>query len=100
MLRCIHKQSGESGESVLEKKLTEGYEGKDLQKRKILSLEWKSEGVTDDENGELMKLMEEVSLKELGEPQLQRSRLGLCAHPSNPKFGSALHCIYPERREP
>ena len=56
--------------------------------------------MTDDENGELMKLMEEVSLKELGEPQLQRSRLGLCAHPSNPKFGSALHCIYPERREP
>ena len=100
MLRCIYKLSGESVESVLEKKLKEGYEGKDLQKRKVLSLEWKSEGVTDDENGELMELMEEVSLKELGEPQLQRSRLGPCAHPSNPKFGSALPCIYPERREP
>jgi len=39
MLRCIYKQSGESVESVLEKKLKEGYEGKDLQKRKVLSLE-------------------------------------------------------------
>ena len=27
-----------------------GYGGKDLQKRKVLSLEWKSEGVMDDEN--------------------------------------------------
>jgi len=35
-----------------------GYGGKDLQKRKVLSLEWKSEG--DDESGELMELMEEV----------------------------------------
>jgi len=37
-----------------------GYGGKDLQKRKVLSLEWKSEGVMD---GELMGLMEEVPLK-------------------------------------
>jgi len=29
-----------------------GYRGKDLQKRKVLSLEWKSEGVMDDETGE------------------------------------------------
>ena len=29
-----------------------GYGGKDLQKRKVLSLEWKSEGVLDDESGE------------------------------------------------
>ena len=29
-----------------------GYGGKDLQKRKVLSLEWKSEGVMDDESGE------------------------------------------------
>jgi len=33
--------------------------GKDLQKKKVLSLEWKSEGVMDDESGELMELMEE-----------------------------------------
>ena len=28
------------------------YGGKDLQKRKVLSLEWKSEGVMDNESGE------------------------------------------------
>ena len=44
-----------------------GYGGKDLQKRKVLSLEWKSEGVMDDESGESMELMEEVPLKELGD---------------------------------
>ena len=37
-LRGISKQSGESVESVLKKK-REGYGGKDLQKRKVLSLE-------------------------------------------------------------
>ena len=37
-----------------------GYGGKDLQKRKVLSLEWKSEGVMDDESGESMEPMEEV----------------------------------------
>ena len=37
-----------------------GYGGKDLQKRKLLSLEWKSEGVMDDESGELMELMERL----------------------------------------
>jgi len=35
-----------------------GYGGKDLQKRKLLSLEWMSEGVMDDESGELMELTE------------------------------------------
>jgi len=45
----------------------ESYGGKDLQKRKLLSLEWKSEGVMDDESRELMELMEEVPLKELGD---------------------------------
>ena len=49
-----------------------GYGGKDLQKRKVLSLEWKSEGVMDDESGESMKLMEEMPLKELGEAELER----------------------------
>ena len=44
MLRNIDKQSVESEESVLEKK-KEGYGGKDLQKRNVLSLEWKSEWV-------------------------------------------------------
>jgi len=37
-VRGIGKQSGESGESVL-KEEKEGYGGKDLQKRKVLSLE-------------------------------------------------------------
>jgi len=43
--RSIGKQSGES----VEKKKRKGYSGKDLQKRKVLSLKWKSEGVMDDE---------------------------------------------------
>jgi len=38
MLRSIGKQSGESMESVLKKK-RKGYGGKDLRKRKVLSVE-------------------------------------------------------------
>ena len=49
-----------------------GYGGKDLQKRKVLSLEWKSKGVMDGESGESMELMEEVPLEELGEAELER----------------------------
>ena len=60
MLKSIGKQSGESVESVQKKKR------KDLQKREVLSLEWKNEGVMDDESGELMELMEEVPLKKTG----------------------------------
>ena len=37
-----------------------GCGGKDLQKRKVLSLKWKSEGVMDDESGESMEPMEEM----------------------------------------
>ena len=37
-----------------------GYGGKDLQRRKVLSLEWKSEGVIDDESGESMEPSKEV----------------------------------------
>jgi len=43
-----------------------------LQKRKVLSLEWKSEGVMNDESGELMELAEEVPLKELGDATVER----------------------------
>jgi len=43
-----------------------------LQKRKVLSLEWNSEGVMDDESGELMDLLEEVPLKELGDAKVER----------------------------
>ena len=35
--------------------------------RKVLSLEWKSEGVMDDESGESMEPMEEVPPKNLGD---------------------------------
>ena len=52
-------------QSVLKKK-KKGCSGKDLQRKKVLSLEWKSERVMGDESGELMELMEEVPLKELG----------------------------------
>jgi len=41
-------------------KETEGYGEKDWQKRKVLSLEWKSEGVMNDESGESMEPIEEV----------------------------------------
>ena len=44
-----------------------------MQKRKVLSLEWKSEGVMDDESGELMELMEKVPLKELGDAKSEIS---------------------------
>ena len=40
-----------------------------MRKRKVLSLEWKSEGVMD---GESMELMEELPLKKLGEAELER----------------------------
>ena len=43
-----------------------------MQKRKVLSLEWKSGGVMNDESGELMELVEEVPLKELGDAKLER----------------------------
>ena len=94
MLRSISKQSGESVESVRKKKMASVvplpfmnqncmtsiliccrilcYSGKDLQKRKVLSLEWKSEGVMDDESGDLMELVEEVSLKELTDVKVER----------------------------
>ena len=49
-----------------------GYVGKDLQKRKVLSLEWKSEGVMDDESGESMESTEEVPLIQMGEAELER----------------------------
>ena len=38
-----------------------------MQKRKVLSLEWKSKGVMDDKSGESMELME----GELGEAELE-----------------------------
>ena len=60
MLRSIGKQSVESVESVLKKK------------RKVLSLEWKSGGVMDDESGESMEAMEEVPFLGLGESELER----------------------------
>ena len=70
MLRSIGKQSGIRGVSPGEEKV--GYGGKDLQKRKVLSLDWKSEGVMDDEGGESIELTEEMPLKEQGEAELER----------------------------
>ena len=43
-----------------------------MQKRKVLSLEWKTKGVMDDESGESIELMEEVPFKELGDAELER----------------------------
>ena len=50
-----------------------------MQKRKVLSLEWKSGGVMDDESGELMELVEEVPLKELTDGGVQCKKI--CSHP-------------------
>ena len=41
-----------------------------MQRKKVLSLEWKSERVMGDQSGELMEPMEEVPLIELGEAEL------------------------------
>jgi len=57
MLKTISKQSGKSVVGPEEE--NEGYGGKDLQKRKVFSLERKSEVVMDDESGESMELMGE-----------------------------------------
>ena len=43
-----------------------------MHKRKVLSPEWKSEGVMDDESGELMELMHEVPPKKLGDAKVER----------------------------
>jgi len=71
MLKSIDKQSGESVETRSWRR-KESYSGKDLQKRKVLSLEWKSEKVVDDESGESMEPMEEVPLEGLNESELGR----------------------------
>jgi len=43
-----------------------------LQKRKVLSPEWKSEGVMDNESGEFMELVEEMLLEELTDAKVER----------------------------
>ena len=53
MLRSIGKQPGESVVSHEEEK--EGYDGKDLQKRKVSSLEWKREGWWNTDNNKKYK---------------------------------------------
>ena len=50
----VSVQSGESRVSLEEGK--EGYVGMDLQNSKVLSLEWKSEGVMDDEMEQLWEV--------------------------------------------
>ena len=70
MFRSIGKQSRESVKSVQKKKRKATWE--EFAEKEGLSLEWKREGVMDNESGELMELMEEVPLKELGEAELER----------------------------
>ena len=69
------KQSGESVESVLKKK-RKATVGRISRKGSFFSLEWKSEGVMDDESSESMEPMGEVPLVGLGESELERSVLG------------------------
>jgi len=47
-----------------------------LQERKVLSLEWKSGGIMDNESGDSIEPMEEVPLIQLGEAELERLVLG------------------------
>jgi len=47
-----------------------------LQERKVLSLEWKSEGIMDNESGDSIEPMEEVPLIQLGEAELKTLVLG------------------------
>ena len=63
MLRSLGKQSGKSMESVRKKKKWEGFAEKESFKSGVE--EWR-------DNGELMELMEEVPLKELGDAKLER----------------------------
>ena len=70
MLRSIGKQSGESVSQSERRKGRLRWEG--FTEKESFKLEWKSEGVMDDESGELMELMEEVPLKELGNAKLER----------------------------
>jgi len=74
MLRNIGKQSRESQGRVNPEKRKGSLRWQNLQKKKVLSLGWKSEGVMDDESGESMKLTGEVGLplKELSESELER----------------------------
>jgi len=67
-----------------------GYGGKDLQKRKVLSLEWKSEGVMDDESGESMEPMEEVPLHR--ESKKQDTKLLPITLPNIGRFSKFFHC--------
>ena len=50
-----------------------------MQKRKVLSLEWKNEGVMDDKSGEFMELVEDVPLKELTDVK-KLTYIGFRAH--------------------
>jgi len=71
ILRSIGKQSGEPVESVLTKKRRLQWKG--LGEKEGLSLEWKSEGVMDDERGESIEPMKvTVPLIGLDEGELER----------------------------
>ena len=70
MLRSIGKHPGNPWSQSRRKNGRLWWEG--FAERKVLSLEWKSKGVMDDESGESMELVEEVPLEELGEAELER----------------------------
>jgi len=64
MLIIVGKQSGKLVESV-QKKKRKATVGRICEKRKVFSLESKTDAVMDDENGELMEPIEEVPLRGL-----------------------------------
>ena len=84
MLRRSSKKSRGPVESVLKKK-RKGCGGKDLPKRKVLSVEWKSEGLREGESGESM---EEVALIGPGDSESET----MCA--SLTDRSRKFYCIY------
>ena len=72
MVRSIGKQSGNPLSMPSPEEEKKGYGGKDLQKRNVSILEWKSGGVMDDESGESTEPTGEVPVEGLGESELER----------------------------
>jgi len=68
MFISIGRQSGESVESVIKK---EKSTVRRIYRKKGLSLEWKSEGVTDDESGESIEPIGEMPLLGLGDSEFE-----------------------------
>ena len=90
MLRSIGKQCANILFGVSRREQNEGYVGKDLPKREVSTLKWKSEGVKDDKSGEPRQRL----------PACRRPRhaaapaLGINTHSRRSSI-AAVHCRRP-----